>query len=133
LTFKKGVTPKGAKPFPKGVSGNPAGRPPGSHICDDHQRAALQFNLKTTVGSARSGFKAEDALRRLLARGDLPHIISGVTVSGGVRTDHHWLGRRSLLPRIESDLGIPAIIAEGDDDAPTLTCKEVEPNVYAIR
>jgi hypothetical protein len=27
--------------------------------------------------------KAEDALRRLLARGDLPHIISGVTVSGG--------------------------------------------------
>jgi hypothetical protein len=29
VTFKRGETPKGAKPFPKGVSGNPAGRPPG--------------------------------------------------------------------------------------------------------
>jgi hypothetical protein len=29
VTFKRGETPKGATPFPKGVSGNPAGRPPG--------------------------------------------------------------------------------------------------------
>lgn len=26
MPFKKGETPKGAKPFPKGVSGNPAGK-----------------------------------------------------------------------------------------------------------
>lgn len=28
MPFKKGVTPPGAKPFVKGQSGNPAGRPP---------------------------------------------------------------------------------------------------------
>lgn len=30
MTFKKGVTPPGAKPFQPGQSGNPAGRPKGS-------------------------------------------------------------------------------------------------------
>lgn len=76
--------------------------------------------------------KAENALSRLLVKGELPQIISGVTVTGGVRTDHHWLGRRSVLPRIATDLGVPTIVADGDEDAPALTCKEIEPNVYAI-
>ena len=58
--------------------------------------------------------KVEDALRRLLAKGEMPSIISGVTVTGGVRTDHHWLGRRTLLPKIETDLGLPTIDAEGE-------------------
>lgn len=77
--------------------------------------------------------KAEDALRRLLAKGELPQIVSGVRVSGGVRTDHHWLGRRTVLPKIETDLGAPVIVVEGDDEVPALTCKEIEPNLYAIR
>jgi hypothetical protein len=77
--------------------------------------------------------RAEDALRRLLARAEFPQIISGVTVTGGVRTDHHWLGRRSILPMIVTDLGLPSIIAEGDEDALALACKEIEPNRYAIK
>ncbi|MFK4581187.1 hypothetical protein [Bradyrhizobium ottawaense] len=77
--------------------------------------------------------KVEDALRRVLAKGEPSQIISGVTVTGGVRTDHHWLGRRFLLPRVATDLGVPTIAAEGDDDGPPLTCKEIEPNLYAIR
>jgi hypothetical protein len=77
--------------------------------------------------------RAEDALRRLLAKENLPQIVSSVTVTGGVRTDHHWLGRRSVLPTITTDLGSPMIVAEGDDDAPALACKEIEPNRYAIR
>ncbi len=77
--------------------------------------------------------RAEDALRRLLAKEELPQIIYSVTVTGGVRTDHHWLGRRSVLPTITTDLGSPIIVAEGDDDAPALGCKEIEPNRYAIR
>jgi hypothetical protein len=93
-------------------------------------RSSGEWNLTTGPVSIS---KAEDALRRLLAKTELPQVISGVTVSGGVRTDHHWLGRRSFLPRIESDLGVPAIVAEGDDDAPALTCREVGPNLYAIR
>ncbi|MCC8962494.1 hypothetical protein H8A95_09270 [Bradyrhizobium sp. Pear76] len=76
--------------------------------------------------------RAEDALRRLLAKEDLPQVISGVTVAGGIRTDHHWLGRRSVLPTITTDLGLPMIVAEGDDDAPALACKEIEPSRYAI-
>lgn len=77
--------------------------------------------------------RAEDALRRLLAKGEPPQIISDVTVTGGVRTDRHWLGRRSVLPRIETDLGLPTIVAQENGDAPALTCKEIEPNLYAIR
>ncbi|MGY3511272.1 hypothetical protein ACVIQY_004247 [Bradyrhizobium sp. USDA 3051] len=93
-------------------------------------RASGDWSLTVdTVSIAR----AEDALRRLLAREELPQIISSVTVTGGVRTDHHWLGRRSVLPTITTDLGLPMILAEGDDDAPALACKEIEPNRYAIR
>jgi hypothetical protein len=77
--------------------------------------------------------RAEDALRRLLAKNDLPPIISGMTVAGGVRTGHHWLGRRTVLPKIETDLGAPTIGAEGEPDAAPLTCKEIEPNLYAIK
>jgi hypothetical protein len=77
--------------------------------------------------------RAEDALGRLLAKSELPKIISGVTVTGGVRTDHHWLGRCSVLPKIETDLGLPTIVSQGGDDAPALSCKEIEPNLYAIR
>lgn len=77
--------------------------------------------------------RAEDALRRLLAKGEFPQIISSVAVVGGVRTDHHWLGRRSVLPMIVTDLGLPTIVAEGEDDAPALVCKEIEPNRYAIK
>jgi hypothetical protein len=77
--------------------------------------------------------KAEDALRRLLAKGEMPAIISGVTVTGGVRTDHHWLGRRTLLPRIETDLGLPTIGAEGGTGAESPVCEEIAPNLYAIK
>lgn len=77
--------------------------------------------------------KVEDALRRLLAKGEMPSIISGVTVSGGVRTGHHWLGRRAVLPKIETDLGLPTIGAEGDADAPVPVCEEIEPNLYTIK
>jgi hypothetical protein len=76
--------------------------------------------------------KVENALHRLLAKGEMPPIISGVTVTGGVRTGHHWLGRRTVLPKIETDLGAPTINAESEPDAPPLTCKEIEPNLYAI-
>jgi hypothetical protein len=77
--------------------------------------------------------KVEDALRRVLAKGEMPAIIAGMTVTGGIRTDHHWLGRRTVLPKIETDLGAPTISAEGEPDAPQLTCREIEPNLYAIK
>jgi hypothetical protein len=77
--------------------------------------------------------KVEDALRRVLAKDEMPPIISGVTVIGGVRTGHHWLGRRTVLPKIETDLGLPTIGAEGEADAQPPECKEIEPNLYAIR
>lgn len=76
--------------------------------------------------------KVEDALRRLLAKGEMPSIIAGVTVSGGVRTGHHWLGRRTVLPKIETDLGLPTIGTEGAADTPPV-CEEIEPNLYAIK
>ncbi|HBR46702.1 MAG TPA: hypothetical protein DEA80_17595 [Afipia sp.] len=77
--------------------------------------------------------KVEDALHRLLSKSEMPAIISGVTVAGGVRTGHHWLGRRTVLPTIETDLGAPTIGAEGEPDEPPLACKEIEPNLYAIK
>jgi len=77
-------------------------------------------------------FKVENALRRLLAKAEMPSIISGATVTGGVRTDHHWLGRRTLLPRIETDQGLPMIGTEGDADGAAV-CEEIEPNLYAIK
>ena len=77
--------------------------------------------------------KVEDALRRLLAREEMPSIISGVTLTGGVRTDHHWLGRRTVLPKIVTDLGMPTIGADGDANTTPPVCEEVEPNLYAIK
>lgn len=77
--------------------------------------------------------RAEDALRRLLAKGEPHKTISGVTVTGGVRIDHHWLGRPSLLPMIESDLGLPTIVAQAQESALTPVCKEVEPGLYEMR
>ncbi len=77
--------------------------------------------------------KAEDALRRLLAKEEPPQLITGVTVSGGVRTDHHWLGRRTVLPRVSTDLGMPTVVAEGGDSSPNVVCKEMETGLYAIR
>ena len=77
--------------------------------------------------------KVDDALRRLLAKDEMPSLISGVTITGGVRTDHHWLGRRTLLPKIETDLGLPTIVAEVDADAGVPVCEEIEPNLYAIK
>jgi hypothetical protein len=77
--------------------------------------------------------KVEDALRRMLAKGETPSLISGVTVTGGVRSGHHWLGRRTLLPKIETDLELPTISTEGDAAAAAPICEEIEPNVYAIK
>lgn len=77
--------------------------------------------------------KVEDALRRLLAKGELPSVVSGATVTGGVRTDHHWLGRRTLLPKIETDLGLPTLTLEGGGDAAKPVCEEIGPNLYAIQ
>jgi hypothetical protein len=117
--------------------------------CRGEVKVALSPRLTAAVGSKlgklrQSGgwsltndpvsiARAEDALRRVLAKDELPQIISGVTVAGGVRTDHHWLGRRTVLPKVSTDLGVPTIVAEGEDEAPSLSCKEVEPNLYAIR
>lgn len=77
--------------------------------------------------------KVEDALRRQIGKDDMPAIISGVTVTGGVRTDHHWLGRRTVLPMIATDLGMPTIGVDGDTDEAPPDCEEIEPNLYAIR
>jgi hypothetical protein len=77
--------------------------------------------------------KVEDALHRLLAKSEMPSLVSGMTVTGGVRTDHHWLGRRTLLPKIETDLGLPTLTLEGDADAAEPVCEEIGPNLYAIQ
>lgn len=77
--------------------------------------------------------KVEDALRRLLVKGEMPSLVSGVTVTGGVRTDHHWLGRRTLLPKIETDLGLPTLVLQGDTYAAEPVCEEIGPNLYAIK
>jgi hypothetical protein len=77
--------------------------------------------------------KVEDALRRLLAKSEMPSIISGVIVIEGVRIGHHWLGRRTVLPKIATDLGLPTIGADGDADAAPPVCEEIEPNLYAIK
>ena len=77
--------------------------------------------------------KVENALQRVLEKDDMQPMISGVTVAGGIRTGHHWLGRRTVLPKIQTDLGVPTISADGNPDAFPLTCREIEPNLYAIK
>jgi hypothetical protein len=76
--------------------------------------------------------KVQDALRRLLAKGEMPSIISGVTVIGGIRVGHHWLGRRTVLPKIATDMGSPTIDADGDGDVAPI-CEEIEPNLTRSR
>ncbi|MDP3078676.1 DUF5681 domain-containing protein [Bradyrhizobium sp.] len=47
MTFKKGETPKGAKPFTKGKSGNPDGRPPGSRSLRTILKEAIEIKRKS--------------------------------------------------------------------------------------
>jgi hypothetical protein len=76
--------------------------------------------------------RAEDALRRLLPKDDLPSIVADFVVTDGVRVGHHWLGRRSVLPRVASELGLPTMRSDEDADAAVPICEEVEPNLYSI-
>lgn len=46
MPFKKGETPKGAKPFQKGQSGNPAGKAPGTRSLKTILRDILDTRLK---------------------------------------------------------------------------------------
>jgi hypothetical protein len=68
VTFKKGVTPEGAKPFKKGKSGNAAGRPKGSVSLDACVRnilegktklpAAIAQTIKAAVGADKKALEA---------------------------------------------------------------------------
>jgi hypothetical protein len=66
LTFKKGETPQGAKPFPKGGSGNKKGRPKGSISIDTRVRNLLEGKTKLPAAIAQTIRKAVGADRQAL-------------------------------------------------------------------
>lgn len=67
MPFKKGVTPPGAKPFKKGQSGNPAGKP--------RKIPKLQELLADVLGEEKDGVTAAKAimmaLRTKATKGDV--------------------------------------------------------------
>lgn len=78
--------------------------------------------------------KAEDALRRFLPQVGEQRAVTQAVLVDGVRTGHHWLGRRSTLPSVVTDLGVPQLkpIEVTNDAAPI--CEEIKGriNVYSI-
>lgn len=107
MTFKKGVTPEGAKPFPKGVSGNPAGRPPGSHALDTMVRRILEGDEKLPPAIAKSIRAAVGADKKPLQA----TIIAGLLQA--LQGDEKWA--RLLWER---GYGKVADKIEGDPDKP---------------
>lgn len=67
MPFKKGVTPKGAKPFKKGQSGNPKGKP--------KKLPHLEALLADVLGEDKDGIEAAKAilmaLRAKATKGDV--------------------------------------------------------------
>lgn len=67
MPFKKGVTPKGAKPFKKGQSGNPKGQP--------KKIPRLDILLADVLGEKKDGIEAAKAilmaLRTKATKGDV--------------------------------------------------------------
>lgn len=67
MPFKKGVTPKGAKPFKKGQSGNPKGKP--------RKLPHLESLLADVLGEDKDGIEAAKAilmaLRAKATKGDV--------------------------------------------------------------
>jgi hypothetical protein len=67
MPFKKGVTPQGAKPFEKGKTGNPLGRP--------KKIPELEVLLAEVLGEEKDGKTAAEAilmaLRAKAAKGDV--------------------------------------------------------------
>lgn len=67
MPFKKGITPEGAKPFKKGQTGNPKGRP--AKLPD------LDILLAKVLGEEKEGKTAAEAilaaLRAKAAKGDI--------------------------------------------------------------
>lgn len=66
MTFKKGVTPRGAKPYPKGVSGNPNGRPKGIPSLSTRVRNLLDGTEKLPPAIAETIRKAVGADKHAL-------------------------------------------------------------------
>jgi len=57
MPFEKGKTPDGAKPFPKGKSGNPNGRP--KKLPELEEAIAAELNREYQIGGAKhSGLSA---------------------------------------------------------------------------
>lgn len=67
MPFVKGVTPKGAKPFRKGQSGNPAGKP---KMPDLKEAMARALGEQTKDGTTALD-QIIEALRRKAAQGDV--------------------------------------------------------------
>lgn len=89
MAFKKGETPKGAKPFKKGVSGNPNGRP--------RKLPHLDTLLADVLGAEKDGITvAETILKRL----------SIMAINGNIRAAEVLLDRAHGKAKQAIDLDV---------------------------
>lgn len=111
MPFKKGETPKGAKPFKAGQSGNPTGKPAGTHNRSTSARRwlATEYTFQHPVTGATEKGTIEDAatiaqVRKALdgdssayaqlmdaAHGKVPTVIEGPE-GGPVQVAHNLSG-----------------------------------------
>jgi hypothetical protein len=76
LKFQKGQTPKGAKPFRKGQSGNPKGREPGPSRATVFKKI---LELKVEVADPETGGKKKVTLYEAMALGQIKAAMNGNT------------------------------------------------------
>ena len=110
MPFKKGETPKGAKPFKKGQSGNPKGRP--KEIPD------LKEVLNEVLGDEKDGITAMTAIFMKLRQTAMQNNMTGIRAAELLIERAYGKVKQDV--KLDGEISLPTIIVQSQQAAENL-------------